>query len=84
MNLKASACGKCVLFGEHSILEGGGALVLPLANLKITIDFISGNKNELLINFPVEENDKKQFWSLLKEDFKDVNTQGTYTIQSDL
>ena len=84
MNLKASACGKCVLFGEHSILEGGGALVLPLINLKFSIDFTAGNKNELLINFPVEEKDKKQFWSLLEEDFKDVNTQGTYTIQSDL
>ena len=84
MEYNASACGKCILLGEHSILEGGSAIALPLANLRIEINFEPGKENNLKINFPLQEKDEKLFWSLLKEDFSEFNTQGTFAIQSSL
>ncbi len=84
MKYKAEACGKCILLGEHSILEGGSAIALPLSNLKIQILFENKKENSLSVNFPLQEKDENLFWTLLKEDFSEFETQGAYTIKSSL
>jgi mevalonate kinase len=81
---QASACGKCILLGEHSILEGGSALALPLKMLKIEISFEAKKENSLTVNFPLQDKDEKLFWSLLREDFSEFNTIGAYNIESSL
>ena len=84
MKLQSSACGKCILFGEHSILEGGSALSLPLTQLKIEIEFEEKKENRLEVNFPLQEKDEKIFWSVIHEDFSEFQTQGSYVIKSNL
>lgn len=83
--LSSQACGKCVLFGEHSILYGSSALALPLKNLVLQISFKAADQNKLILdgkeNFP---NSEEIFWELLKKDFSDVSYKGEYLIRSQI
>jgi mevalonate kinase len=81
----ASACGKCVLFGEYSILQGGTALTLPVKSLKFQIQFEANEANRLqLKNSEPNESIDELFWKLLENDFSDVNHCGSYTIESSI
>ena len=84
----ASACGKCILFGEHSILEGGSAIALPITDLKLTIHFEPGSKNKLELQTDLQgyadiaPQAEDLLWTLLKRDFADCKTRGNYVIES--
>lgn len=82
---KSSACGKCVLFGEHSILYGSTAVTLPLKALQLKISFKAAAKSQLVLEgkekFP---NSESIFWRLIEKDFSDVAAMGEYTIQSQI
>ena len=84
-SLSSQACGKCVLFGEHSILYGSSALALPLKNLRLQISFKAAENEKLILegkeNFP---NSEEIFWELLKKDFSDVPYKGEYIIRSQI
>jgi mevalonate kinase len=85
MTLEASACAKCVLFGEHSVLYGSGAITLPLKELKMKVLFAPGPKSSLSFSsleiFPEAE---ELFWKLLAQDFSQYSTHGHYEIKSEI
>ncbi len=82
---RSNACGKCVLFGEHSILYGSSAIALPLKKLQLNITFKAGPKNQLILegneSFP---NSQEIFWKLIEKDFSDVSAKGEYHICSQI
>lgn len=83
--LSAAACAKCVLFGEHSILNGGSALTLPIKKLRLKINFQPGAANELRYSgSPLPADAAQILWKLLATEFADVNSRGQYEIASDI
>jgi mevalonate kinase len=44
-NFRTSVCGKWVLSGEHSVLKGVKAIVLPYAEIGLSLTFESGGSN---------------------------------------
>lgn len=81
----SQACGKCVLFGEHSILYGASAISLPLKKLQLKISFKASKTRHLILeaaqSYPKS---KELFWKLLEADFSDLPFEGEYTIKSDI
>jgi len=78
----ATSCAKCILLGEHAILEGGSALALPIKNLRVEIEYLPSAEQEIFMDIPLDPQAKLLFWDLLKEDFGDVETRGTYHVRS--
>lgn len=81
----SQACGKCVLFGEHSILYGASAITLPLKKLQLKIKFKASQTRRLILEatqqYPQSE---ELFWKLLETDFSDLPFEGEYTVQSEI
>lgn len=81
----SSACGKCVLFGEHSILYGASAITLPLKKIQLKIKYKAAKVRKLILetaqNYP---NSEELFWKLLEKDFSDLPFEGEYKIQSEI
>ncbi len=85
----ARASGKCVLFGEYSILHGGIAIALPVPQLSLKISFTPQSKDEIINSEnnhspPLTPLAVELFWKLLEKDFADVSFHGKYLIDSNI
>ena len=83
---RSQACGKCVLFGEYSILEGGSAVSLPVTSLRLEIEYHPGESRQLSFANqtlgPSLADVERLFWKILETDFQGFSAQGKYTVRS--
>ncbi len=56
----ASACGKCILVGEHFVVWGGTALAMPLTCLKLTVDLEARSSAKNRVAFADGVDDRKR------------------------
>ncbi len=74
-NIKSSSCSKVILLGEHSILDGGSAIALPIPSKSLSLEiFEKPQSNKLSITgTPLSSNEieitHSKFWGLVEKEF---------------
>ncbi len=70
---ETTAHGKCILAGEHTVLRGGAALVIPIADRKISLSFKEADHPITAVcHSPYEEIFMLFFWRTLQKGLLDV------------
>lgn len=85
---QTSAHAKCILAGEHVVLYGCPALVLPIAEKTITLSYQdTNNPVKLICRSPYEETFMLFFWNTLQRGLNDLKKdlsalRGTFHIEN--
>jgi len=77
---EANVHAKCILAGEHIVLRGGPALVLPLIQKNLTLTYDPSNHNNIILDQINDQTLSVLFWktlehalALLDKDIQDIH-----------